>query len=390
MKRFFQRLFGRNTFSGTGTGKGTAPESNSIQPLLKRVVKGTAVMTIVLFVALLIFFGADRSFVVFTVAIVMGAYYIAGCVLGFIFAIPKSFQNNQQVMEPAVDKDGKPLNPNSARRDGMRYKDNTSLEEISDWLTKIIIGLSLTQFNHLQDMIDTAARSIQAGLSSALCKDCTKVNLYSFSYALIILYSLAGACCGYLWTRIEFPKILKQKDEDLELLKVTAQRDEMIKSLNNPENKTVETSALKTEGVELTKGTAVEMMRTIISKTPKGNVPDDAEKGRWGGMSVLDNMKLSAEVTAAEIPTLFKVRLKVSTVDGTAITSPVGIVLHESFEPQLRVLDPNKSDSVFLEVIAYEAFTVGTLCNVESEQKYTRLELDLNTLPNLPAGFSWS
>lgn len=385
MKRFLQRLLG-----GLNNSPKTAPEPNSIQPLLIRVIRATTLMTLLLFLALLVFFGSDRSFVIFTVAIVMGAYFISGCVLGFIFAIPKSFQNSVQVVEPATDKDGKPV-PNSIRgKDGMRYKDNTSLEEISDWLTKIIIGLSLTQFNHLQDMVDTAARSIQSGLASAVCKDCTKVNLYSFSYALIILYSLAGACCGYLWTRIEFPKILKQKDEDLELQRVTAQRDEMIKSLNNPDSTAVETSTLKSAGLQVTSGAALEMMKSIINKTPKGVVPDDAEKGRWGGLSVLDNMKLSAEVMPAEIPTLFKVRLRVSTVDGSKINSPVGIILHESFEPQLRVIDPAESDSVFLEVIAYEAFTVGALCNVESDQKYTRLELDLNDLPNVPSGFKWN
>lgn len=382
MKHFFSWLW--------GAPDKNPEESNSIRPILTKVLRSTLLMTLILFITLLIFFGVNRSFVIFTVAIIMGAYYISGCVLGFIFAIPKSFQNNQQQVITPVDKDGKPVASNPRAPNGIRYKDNTSLEEISDWLTKIIIGLSLTQFTHLQDMVHTAAVSINVSLSSALGTGKTGIQLYSFSYALIILYFLAGACSGYLWTRIEFPKILKQKDDDLDLMKITAQRDELIKSLNNPENKAIESGTLAMSGTEVSQGPTAEMMKKILSLTPMGNVGDDMQKGRWGGISTLDNVTMRAEVTNADIAGLFKVRIIVATVDGSALKTAVGIVLHDSFEPMLRVLDPGGANMVFLEVIAYEAFTVGALCNVESEQHYTRLELDLNELANIPAGFKWS
>jgi hypothetical protein len=384
MKRFFQKLVDYFAIP-KAEQRSNRIESNSIRPMLNKVLVSSLIVTLLLFVALFFFFGNNKTFALFTVASVIGAYYISGCALGFIFAIPKSFQNNQTAQ--VVSKDGK-----TDGRSATGYKDNTSIEEISDWITKIIIGLTLTQFGEIKIMLADASAHIAKSLQSAVpqVQGGAQIDLYTFSYALIILYAIAGTMSGYLWTRIEFPKILTQKENDIETLKYKELSEGLIRSMNDPGNTTIDTASLLKKSSELVQEDLVQVMQKIIDATPNGPDPDDPQKGRWGGIAVLNNTRLSAEVTSASIPGLYKVKLIASTIDGTPLLTPVGIVLHDSFEPMLRVLDPKGDKDVFLEVVAYEAFTVGALCNVTSAKEYARLELDLNQLPNLPKGFYWS
>jgi len=382
MKRFFKRLM--DYFTGSQQNDNEASQvSNSITPLLRKTLRYTLLLTVMLFILLWFFFGTNKLFAVFTVSMVMGAYYVSGCVIGFIFAIPKSFQNNQSPI--TVDKDGKPaLTSNPA------YKDNTSIEEISDWITKIIVGLSLTQFNRIQEMVAEAAKNIHLTLQQAYClKGNCDVNFFVFSYTLIIVYTIAGLACGYLWTRIEFPKVLKRKDQEIQNMKYKESLDGLLESVNNPQDSRATISDIGSSFANITNEHTI-LMRQIIAATPAGPDSDDPQRDRWGGKSSLDNMKVTAKVITANIPSLYKITILVCTVDLTPILSPVGILLHPTFKPQLRVLDPKGSNEVSIELIAYEAFAIGVLCNVKDSKDFTKLELDLNSLPGLPEGFYWS
>lgn len=95
------------------------------------------------------------------------------------------------------------------------YADNTNLEEISDWITKIIVGLTLINFDKLLSRLDNSAASI------ALSFGKFQYDLKIFSYCLIIFYSGLGFLIGYYWTRTNFRKILSQtKIEIDDLLKL--------------------------------------------------------------------------------------------------------------------------------------------------------------------------
>jgi len=351
---------------------------NSIRPSLRKIITWTIVTSIILAACVLFFFRDSKSYALFTVVTVVGAFYVSGSIIGFIFAVPKSFQNNTV---PVVTNDGK-----SDSR--INYRDNTSLEEISDWLTKIIIGLSLTQFGELQRLIREAATYIAAALQTATAPPTSSdVKFLPFCYALIVLYSAIGMVCGYLWTRIEFPKILRKKDDDLAKQKEVNRS--LIRSLNNPNDPKVEMAGLVQTERSIDPA-QIEIMNNILRSKPQGTDPDDPQKGRWGGKAVADNRQLTAEVTTSSIPSLYKVKIKVSSLDNTPLPGPIGIILHDTFEPMLRVLNANGQSEVFVEVIAYEAFVVGALTDVQADKEYKQLELDLNELPNLPEGFYWS
>jgi hypothetical protein len=108
------------------------------------------------------------------------------------------------------------------------YRDSTSLEQIADWLTKIIVGLTLTQFASWEVRFDTLARSMTeamigapgrtaeclaavsslsgavriAALSSALCQAPAPSAVPGG--VLVALFATAGFLISYLWMRRYF------------------------------------------------------------------------------------------------------------------------------------------------------------------------------------------
>lgn len=357
---------------------------NNIRRVLKMLFKFMAWVTVIVVVFIYFFFPEkSTAFVCFTMVSIVSAYFLGGAALGFIFAIPKSAQRAIVVAQSPT-----PANTAQAQASGATpdmadyYKDNTSLEEISDWLTKIIIGLSFTQFDKLLSYVNEAARKIAAALTEAYAmqQGQTKVSFYVFAFACIVLYSISGLIIGYLWTRIDFPKILTQNKKDIEKISKLQEQNKALLNQVNKTEATKQTDEMKDESLRV-------LVNKILALKPVKDTAD-VNKNRWG-TSVSGNIELSANVVQASAPGLYTVSIKVEMIDGSKFTDPVAIILHDSFSPMVRILNAAGLSSVSLDVIAYEAFTVAALANIKSEKEYTPLELDLNDEPDYPAGFYW-
>src|SRR5262245_229949 len=76
---------------------------------------------------------------------VFGAATGVGCLLGFLFGIPRTLQRGSDAgsHQSKAGLGGEDSVGLPAHR---FFISNTSLEDISDWLTKIIIGIGLVQF----------------------------------------------------------------------------------------------------------------------------------------------------------------------------------------------------------------------------------------------------
>jgi hypothetical protein len=97
---------------------------------------------------------------------------LAGGLAGFLFGIPRSIARN----DPGPER---------------RYDVNTNLEQISDWLTKILVGVGLVQIGQLG--------AVSAGLFNAIAQD---MKIGTTAVGALILYSLtAGFLGSYLVTR---------------------------------------------------------------------------------------------------------------------------------------------------------------------------------------------
>jgi len=109
----------------------------------------------------------------------------AGATFGFLFGIPKIHQSNL------------PLDDTPSQSPNMlsvlyRQQVNTNLTEISDWLTKIIIGLGLINLTKIPPYLNRIACILAGGINE------THPNKErAFALALIIFFFLLGCLYGY-------------------------------------------------------------------------------------------------------------------------------------------------------------------------------------------------
>jgi hypothetical protein len=129
-----------------------------------------------------------------------GGVFFLGGFLGFLFAIPHS---------PAS---GGPENTIS------QYKPNTNLEQISDWLTKILVGVGLTQLIQLPAALQYFGVSIAPSLGGSPYGSI-------LSIAILIFFSVDGFLVGYLWTRKYYANELQLADIKLEKEQITARKN---------------------------------------------------------------------------------------------------------------------------------------------------------------------
>jgi DNA polymerase III gamma/tau subunit len=78
---------------------------------------------------------------------------------------------------------------------------NTNLEQISDWLTKIIVGVTLVELNPVIARLEQAATLIAKSLGEPSTKGVSDLSL-SFGYAIMVYFVTSGFLGSYLLTRL--------------------------------------------------------------------------------------------------------------------------------------------------------------------------------------------
>lgn len=113
-----------------------------------------------------------------------GASLFLGLLVGFLFAIPKSSKNNQ----------GDNFVGQEPKKNEASYILNSNLEDISDWLTKMLVGVGLIQLKEIPGYINRVSvyweQSVGYNFQSA------------YVSAVIIFFTISGFLVGYLWTRL--------------------------------------------------------------------------------------------------------------------------------------------------------------------------------------------
>jgi hypothetical protein len=77
---------------------------------------------------------------------------------------------------------------------------------VSDWLTKIVVGVTLTQFNAIPDWLKDYATYFKPNLGGFN-------NAEAFAVGLLIYYLTVGFMGGYLLTRLYLKKELEEAEE---------------------------------------------------------------------------------------------------------------------------------------------------------------------------------
>ncbi len=160
------------------------------------------VLAVPALVGLVLYFAADNhGLEVLAVGLLTAAAaFAAGALLGFLFGIPRFLA--QQGTAPAP-----------GATNGPTYTPNTNLEQISDWLTKILVGVGLVQLGQIGHGISVLGKGVEEGLGK---------DTHSIAIMLMVSFSIVGFLSSYLFTRLRLQKVLepfkaalKKQEEDL-------------------------------------------------------------------------------------------------------------------------------------------------------------------------------
>jgi hypothetical protein len=117
------------------------------------------------------------------------AAFVAGCFVGFLFGIPRVVSSGQLR-----------LTGSDSSAAGTAGSASTNLAEVSDWLTKLVLGAGLVELTRLGTplgkLIDTVAASLHSAPASASTVQAAKV----MAGALLFGYVVMGLLDGYIVT----------------------------------------------------------------------------------------------------------------------------------------------------------------------------------------------
>lgn len=263
-----------------------------------------------------------------------------GGLFGFLFGIPRVLQRNGK---------GASDDPNSVAAS------NTNLEQVSDWLTAIIIGASLVQLRTIGDGLDWLSTRVASELSVTANQVSGATNGYALSYFSIIYFFIGGFLFSYLFTRLNLIEAFSETEKRIRnaqstALNAAAEKDFMLDQLS----------------------------RTLASQPKQeANLPSlegDQNKGKFGGDRESNGRVISAKITPlGPDNTNCKVDMVVTGTPLKPLHGKVTFHLHETFKPKDQIEVIAVDNLASFTVFAYGAFTIGAV----ADDGQTRLELDL-------------
>ena len=130
---------------------------------------------------------------------------VTGGIIGFLFGIPRVLQHNNTAAAIASQTDKSNVDSERTNKHSYEMLVNTNLEQISDWLTKIIVGVGLIELRNLPIALQGLARYLTAGFENS-------ENLQAFAATIVVYFSIIGFIVGYLLTRIYLSQAFSRAD----------------------------------------------------------------------------------------------------------------------------------------------------------------------------------
>lgn len=363
----------------------------------------------VAFVALLRTFGVGFT--------ALAASFLVGAGAGFIFAIPRAVTPSASSAgagatplrtppaAPSTDT-ATPDDKNGPKALSLSlFGSNSNLEKVSDWLTTILVGISLTQFDAIMQRLDRAGFALSCAMSLDGATNCTDKVI---GHAIIIFGAALGFLWLYLWTRryllgewtrgvtdalkVERDSLAGQVARNAELGGfVGGTKAGQSAVAANVEEKGAAATPAEAEGaLEQRLSTRIKSLENASTPTPllwasiqpllgvpSTPRPDDPWWGRFGGKSLADGYRVEAYVSPNRVRGLsHSVRITVSRPAGSTASS-VRFFIHPTFPHLAPVVGFDASGKATLDLLAYGAFTVGVAVADPATSKPVLLECDL-------------
>ena len=158
------------------------------------ILLSTALLLLVLYAAT----AGDASAVLFAVELGIGlAALVGGGLLGFLFGIPRTTQGAR----PATAAAGEPVPQRT-------IEPSNNLEQVSDWLTKILVGAGLVQLEELRATLSEVGSRVATAVGGRATSALTQVTL--------IVFGIIGFLGGFLWTRLYYGGMQARADRGIQ------------------------------------------------------------------------------------------------------------------------------------------------------------------------------
>jgi hypothetical protein len=199
----------------------TNNSSESDEDLKKKIMGFSWVALGLLIAAFLAIWLAQLSGVLAAIgicAIILLTAGAAGAVLGFLFALPRILTKDNPTAAAAG---AGSHTEGSATPAGQRLLgSNTNLEKVSDWLTTIIVGVGLTQFSSLNDLLfrfrEFIEKTAKVFPGDHNCvRSCSAGVLPTIAPMVLIFGLIMGFLLVYLYTRIIISGMLNKAEDEL-------------------------------------------------------------------------------------------------------------------------------------------------------------------------------
>lgn len=288
----------------------------------------------------------------------------SGAAFGLLFGLPTTRAGGE---------------PHRSDRNGGWYADSTSLEQISDWLVKIIVGVTLTQFDGVVTRFDRAAAALTRGMVCPTAPACG-AEVGGF---LIAAFFVLGFLASYLWMRRYFMgELVQGRGEAVRRERAVLAEAEHAGAVQAKPG-TAEAAGLKRLALETMALTIDPLTERAIEP---GGCEDDPWKGVFGGEASKDGVLLSARVEPLRYqPGVFDIELMINVDDAQRRLKYDGrrasLFLHPTFREMIQSVRI-RHGRARITLVAYGAFTVGVLL-----PDGLRLELDLAELQDAPKAF---
>lgn len=188
------------------------------------------------------------------------ACLLAGGALGFLFGIPKSNQGQAAPLSQA----GKPQ-PQAA----YTQRVNTSLEEVSDWLTKLLLGIGLVQLQKVPELLRSYSKIMGAD-------NWAMANSEGFGIGVIVYFSILGFLGFYLMTRLYLQRALGEAAGMLDTTPIKANLSIQ------------ETIALKSAWIDFSErsreltGAAMKAAKKLVAEVNMEDLESPDDYAMWG------------------------------------------------------------------------------------------------------------
>ncbi len=149
--------------------------------------------------------------------LIAGASLFVGFLLGFIFCIPRTAKPTEAVAAATThgtaaagtSTDG-PDRESTAIAASI-VETNTNLVDISDWLTKILVGVGLVELNKIPQSLRALCTFLAPGLRPEPTSAANGLaDSEAFALGIVLFFFGVGFLIGYLWTRLYFQRALAE------------------------------------------------------------------------------------------------------------------------------------------------------------------------------------